>query len=315
MTRPEDLIQTDVSGVRCCTYRVGGDIAYFAQPTTTADAVAVLQYADTQDWSLTVLGSGSNTLLASAGVSGLLLNTRALTQLSENPDDTITMGAGWPMARAAKWAQAQSLTGAEFWIGIPGTLGGSVAMNAGAMGQDTAGIVTSATVYNRDTQTLEVWSTDRLAFSYRKSAIIPERHVVLDVTMRLPKGDASDIDALMAKSLTFRQTHHPKEPNGGSVFKNPLPDKPAGLLLDQLGAKSWREGGACVSPLHANFIVNVGGATSTDILRLMARMKRAVWEAHGLVISPENRFLGDASPEEQMLWKELKADAACYQVA
>jgi len=184
-------------------------------------------------------------------------------------------------------------------------VGGAVAMNAGAMGQETADIVDFVWLYNLQSGKMEQWPKAKLNFSYRKSAIRPQHMIVLSAQLTFQPGNADAIAELMKKSLKFRQEHHPKEPNGGSVFQNPMPDKPAGRLLDELGAKGWKEGGAMVSPRHANFIVNTGNATSTDILKLMLRMKEAIKTHYGYDVHPENRFVGDATQEEEEIWSQL----------
>jgi UDP-N-acetylmuramate dehydrogenase len=297
--------ETHLDGYRFCTYRVGGVIDAMLQPQTIAEATEGLSWVVHEGLPLTVLGSGSNTLLASAGVRGVLFSSRRLTEMTVLSPGRYRIGAGVPLAKAARWMQAESRTGCEYMMGIPGTIGGAVAMNAGAMGQETASVVETVSVLDLKTGEIQELPKSALGFAYRISIINPQTQVVLGAVLTLPEGDPQAIDTAMKASLTFRQSHHPKEPNGGSVFKNPAPDAPAGKLLDQLGAKTWVEGGARVSPLHANFIVNLGGATSGDILRLMLKGKQAVKAAYGFDLHPENRFLGDATPEEQALWQAL----------
>jgi UDP-N-acetylmuramate dehydrogenase len=146
---------------------------------------------------------------------------------------------------------------------------------------------------------------------------------VLETTLRFEPGDAATITQKMTDSVQFRKTHHPTEPNGGSVFRNPIPTeanpKPpsAGMLLDGLGARGnaetgmspWQEGGVQISPRHANFIINVNNGSSLDVLRLMRRMQQAVVDAHGITLRPENVLLGDASAEERALWQLLWQEA------
>ncbi|MBY0405599.1 MAG: hypothetical protein K2X66_16980, partial [Cyanobacteria bacterium] len=210
--------------------------------------------------------------------------------------------------KVAKIAQQHHLKGAEYMIGIPATLGGAVRMNAGALGQETSQVVRYVFVYNLTQGELEIWDPSKLQYSYRHSAIDPSNHVVLAAELEFQPGNFSEITELMENSVAFRKAHHPIEPNGGSVFRNPAPGVTAGKLLDDLGAKTWVEGGVRVSPLHANFIVNVQNGTSTDVLRLMLRMKQTVKEATGYDIFPENLFLGAATPEEVDLWSALQAD-------
>lgn len=298
-------VETQVNGAQFCSYRVGGPLDEAYLPKTLKEAISTLEAIEASGKPLTVLGGGSNTLIASQGIRGATFLAKRLMFTEPVDDTTFLIGAGVPLAKVCKLAQDHHLTGAEFMIGVPGTLGGALVMNAGAMGQDTAPLVNHVVLFNRNTGNVETWTPEKLAFSYRKSAINPACHIVLAAQLTFTPGDPSDIDALIKKSLTFRQTHHPKEPNGGSVFKNPAPEKPAGKLLDECGAKTWAEGGARVSPMHANFIVNTGGATSTDILRLMTRMKETVRARYNVEMFPENRFLGDATKEEIALWEDL----------
>jgi UDP-N-acetylmuramate dehydrogenase len=161
-------------------------------------------------------------------------------------------------------------------------------------------------VFNLETGLLETWLPEQLGFRYRWSEIDPAKHIVLSAELEFQPGNVATISEMMDQSVNFRKTHHPKDPNGGSVFKNPSKEMPAGRLMEELGAKGqWREGGVMVSPLHGNFIVNIDNGTSTDVLRLMHRMKRAIKESYGLDAHPENLFLGEATEEEQALWRDL----------
>jgi len=285
-------------GTKYCTYRVGGPIDESYFPTTSVEAASIFKKIDGP---VTVLGGGANTIIASRGIRGITVLTKRLMFA----EPTFELGAGMPLARVATLAQDHGLSGAEFMIGVPGTLGGAIAMNAGAMGQETANIIDFVWLYNLKSNDMEKWPKAKLDFAYRKSAIRPQEMIVLSAQLTFQPGEAAAIADLMQKSLKFRQQHHPKEPNGGSVFQNPMPDQPAGRLLDELGAKGWTEGGAMVSPRHANFIVNTGHATSTDILKLMLRMKQAIKARYGYDVHPENRFVGEATEEEQEIWSQL----------
>lgn len=299
-------VQEKQQGAQYCSYRVGGPLDEPYMPKTLDEAVDVLTMVRERQQPLTVIGGGSNTIIASRGIRGVTFLCKRLMFVEQVDDCTFNIGAGMPLAKVCKLAQDHCLTGGEFFIGVPGTLGGAVTMNAGAMGQETSEVLNHAIIYNLQTGQIETFSHEQLQFAYRKSAINPRYMVILGAQLQFRPGDAETIAHLIQKNLHFRQTHHPKEPNGGSVFKNPAPDKPAGRLLDELGAKgSWREGGAMVSALHANFIVNIDNATSTDVLRLMLRMKRAIKEHYDLEVFPENRFLGDATEEEIQIWEEL----------
>jgi UDP-N-acetylmuramate dehydrogenase len=288
------------------TYRLGGpmDVAYF--PTTVDQCLAVFKTVDAAQQALTVLGWGSNSIVASAGIRGATLITRKL--LGETPLDAhrFELGAGVHLARIATLAQQHGLTGAEYMIGIPATLGGAVRMNAGAMGQETSAVVEHVTLYNRQTQQLEQWTADKLGYRYRHSELNPDHHIVLSATLQFSPGDKASITQRMNENVAFRKAYHPIEPNGGSVFQNPDKAHTVGRMLDDLNAKGWREGDMQISPRHANFIINLGHGTSTQLLRLMCRMKQAVKTHYGFTIVPENKLLGDITAEEAALWAELQ---------
>ncbi len=297
-------------GANFTTYRIGGPLQEAYQPATEAEAVAILQTVCQQKKPLTVLGWGGNSLIASAGISGVTLITRKLDWVTRLSDTRLAFGAGVHLAKASSEALKAGLTGAEYMIGIPGTIGGAVRMNAGALGQETADVVRAVTLFNLETGQVETWDPPRLGFRYRWSEIDPARHIVLGAELEFKPGDPAEIQKLMDGSVAFRKIHHPKEPNGGSVFKNPSKEMPTGRLIEELGGKGqWREGGVMVSPLHGNFIINVDHGTSTDVLRLMTRMKQAIKARYGLDVFPENLFLGDATEEERILWEELTRGA------
>lgn len=295
-----------LQGSSFTTYRIGGPLDEAYQPATEAELVALLQEIYQSGKQLTLLGWGGNTIIASAGIRGVTVITRKLDWVEQKSPTHLAFGAGVHLAKSASEAQKRALAGGEFMIGIPGTIGGAVRMNAGALGQETSDLVRSVTLFNRESGQIETWLPEQLGFRYRWSNIQPNQHIVLSAEMEFQPGDAAKIGEMMDQSVNFRKTHHPKEPNGGSVFKNPAKDMPMGRLMEELGAKgNWREGGAMVSPLHGNFIVNIDRATSTDVLKLMLRMKQAVKEKYGLDTHPENLFLGEATDEEQALWQEL----------
>jgi len=300
-----------LQGASFTTYRIGGPLDEAYQPASETEMVALLNEVQKSGKPLTILGWGGNTIIASAGIRGVTIITRKLDWVEQKSPTRLSFGAGVHMAKAASEALKRSLAGGEYMIGIPGTIGGAVRMNAGALGQETSDLVRSVTLFNRESGQVETWSPEQLGFRYRWSNIQPEKHIILSAELEFQPGDAAKIGEMMDQSVQFRKTHHPKDPNGGSVFKNPAPNMPVGRLMEELGAKgNWREGGAMVSPLHGNFIVNVDHATSTDVLRLMLRMKHAIKEAYGLDTHPENLFLGEANPEEQALWQELTAGAS-----
>lgn len=309
MSAPDALIGQpvrDLQGAGFTTYRIGGLLDEAYQPTTAEEAAEILRRARENGKPITVLGWGGNSIIASRGIRGITLITRKLEQVVRLSDTRFRFGAGVHLARASSTALKHGLSGGEYMIGIPGTIGGAIRMNAGALGQETAGVVRRVTLFNLDIGELETREATELRFSYRKSAIRPEREIILSAELEFQPGDPAEISDKMERSVRFRKEHHPREPNGGSVFKNPAPDMPVGRLMDELGAKGqWRAGAMMVSPLHGNFIINTGGGGSLDTLRLMRRMQQAIHEHYGLDTHPENLFLGDATSEEWDLWQEL----------
>ncbi|MDX2085286.1 MAG: UDP-N-acetylmuramate dehydrogenase [Candidatus Melainabacteria bacterium] len=315
-TQPEQL-----NGASFSTYRIGGPIEEAYQPETLEEAVAVLNairprlsVAGLGTTEFTVLGWGSNSLIASAGIEGVTLVTRKLAFVEPLSDTCIRFGAGVHLAKATKASLDAGLTGGEYMVGIPGTIGGAVRMNAGAMGQDTAAVVQQVLLYNFQTGSLEQWTPEQLGFRYRHSNIDPHYHVVLAADLNFQPGDPAQIRALIDKNMAFRKTHHPTEPNGGSVFRNPIarPDLKVGWMIDQLGGKQWVEGNVRVSPLHGNFIINLGNGTSTEVLRLMWRMKQAIAEAYQVEVIPENLLLGAMTREEHTLWHQLQGGVTIH---
>lgn len=293
------------------TYRIGGtmEVAWF--PTSADEAINLLDHlaplVHSGKTTLNVLGWGSNTLIATAGIQGNTIITRKMANIEEMGNGRFTIEAGVHLAKVANTCLAHSVANGEFLIGIPGTMGGATLMNAGAMGQETAAIVERAYIYDLNTRHASWVDARTLGYTYRHSHIEAPQHVVLATQCFFPHGDKATTKARMDDNVKFRKAHHPTEPNGGSVFRNPEGFPPVGKMMDELGAKGqWRVGGAMVSPLHGNFIINTGAATSHDVLALMMRMKQAVADAYGAVIFPENKFIGHATAEEAQLYHALR---------
>jgi UDP-N-acetylenolpyruvoylglucosamine reductase len=311
MSVSEISIPQVLSGTSFTTYRIGGALREAYQPTAEAELITLLKHFYERGLRPTLLGWGGNTLIASQGIQTPVIITRKLDWSELKSPTCLSFAAGVHLAKAVSVALKHSLTGGEYMIGIPGTMGGAIRMNAGALGQETADLVRLVRIFNFETGDVESWEPEQLSFSYRRSAILPGTHVVLSAELDYLQGNAAEISQKMDSSVNFRKTHHPKEPNGGSVFKNPSKEMPVGRLMDELGAKGqWRVGGAMVSPLHGNFIVNIDSATSTDVLKLMLRMKTAIREEYGLETHPENLFMGDATDEESALWQTLMEEKA-----
>jgi UDP-N-acetylmuramate dehydrogenase len=246
-----------------------------------------------------LLGRGSNLVIADAGFRGLVVQDRAEGARVEG--DRYLADAGVPMARAATETQGAGLTGLEYGLAIPGTVGGAVWANAGAHGAETAAVLESATVLLAD-GTEAVLTGPDLGFSYRHSRFKDNPdELILSAVFRLLPEDPDVIKARLDEIRRWRREHQPLGiPSAGSVFRNP-PGDSAGRLIDASGLKGYRVGGAVVSEKHANFIVNDAHGTATDVRRVAEHVRAEVRARHGIDLPFEIEFAGDWSgwtPEE-----------------
>ncbi len=282
---------------RFTTMRVGGPADLFAEVHNLFELRGVVRFARARDIPLTLIGRGSDLVISDAGVAGLVVVDRA--QGSRIEETRLVADAGLPMARAATLARTAGLSGLEFGLAIPGTVGGAVWANAGAHESDVRALLDTATVIGPDsTETVE--SAASLGLGYRASRLkhgVPGRpEVVTSATFRLTPADPAVIDERLDEIRRWRQAHQPLGmPSAGSYFRNPSEGPSAGALIDSLGLKGRRIGGAVVSEKHANFIVNDRGGTATDVRHLGDLVRQAVLEATGVDLEPEVVFVGDWS--------------------
>jgi UDP-N-acetylmuramate dehydrogenase len=298
---------------RFTTMRVGGPADLFAVARNAFELRGLLRFARARAIPYTLLGRGSDVVISDRGIRGLVIQVRA--EGLQGQGDRLTGEAGVPMARLATEAQGAGLTGAEFGLAIPGTLGGAVWANAGAHDAETAAVVESATVLLGDGREDRL-SGEELGFAYRESrfkqvpgpdevtpASPPE--VILSATLRLRPDDPDAIRARLDDIRRWRREHQPLGiPSAGSVFRNPAGDS-AGRIIDASGLKGLRVGGAVVSEKHANFIVNDGHGRAADVRRLVERVRATVVERTGIRLALEVELLGDWSgwpwPDEEVL--------------
>jgi UDP-N-acetylmuramate dehydrogenase len=252
-----------------------------------------------------VLGGGSNLLVSSQGFDGAVIRMTQMQRMERLDNEVIEADAGVRLPHLAKYAAQIGLSGLEFAVGIPGTVGGAAVMNAGAHGSCMAEITENVTLFDTQTWKLVTLSQEELGFEYRKSRIDPDRQVVVSSRYRLRSDVAENIQERTKHNEDYRWKTQPLGwPNAGSTFKNPEPTRGAGLLLDQSGAKQLRQGNAAVSAIHANFVVNLGGATSNDITTLLQRMQERVYEQFSVRLHPEWKTLGRFSQTEQQIWSD-----------
>lgn len=285
---------------RFTTMRVGGRADLYAEVRNLFELRGIVRYARARDLPLTLLGRGSDVVISDAGIGGLVV--RAAPQQVRVEGDRLIADAGLPMAKAATIAKEAGLTGVEFGLAIPGTVGGAVWANAGAHGSDVAGVLVSAGVIGADGSE-EALDPAALGLAYRESALkhAPEGRpaVVTTATLQLAIEDPVVIAERLDEIRRWRQAHQPLGiPSAGSSFRNPAGDS-AGRLIDSAGLKGIREGGASVSERHANFLVNDQGGTASDVRRLGERVRAVVARETGVRLEWEIVFLGDWSGWEE----------------
>ncbi len=273
--------------------RVGGRAEAMVRPRTRDALVGVLTLAADEGLPVSILGGGANTLVGDGGVPGLTLKL-ATDLVAERLDRhqagaVLTLGGGAAIARVIVAMRTAGLVGAEFLAGIPGTIGGAVAMNAGTKHGECMSIVESLELATRDGVGQIEASTLRVRYRHTE---LPPGAIVIGARFRLRTGDVAASEAAMTSDLSYRKRTQPLSlPNFGSVFTNP-PGDHAGRLLEAVNLKGHTVGGAQISNLHANWIVNLGGATARDVTTLMALGQTRVREQFGVELEPEVKRIG-----------------------
>ena len=274
------------------SFRIGGPADVLAQPGNEAELAELLKRAAHHAVPVTLVGNGSNLLVRDKGIRGLVIKLSNLFSSITVAGNVLTFGSGISLAMASKKAASLSLSGLEFAVGIPGTIGGAVYMNAGAYDGEMAKVVTCVRVMDMQGKISELQASE-LDFAYRHTALQNSGWIVISVTVALQPGEAESIAAKMADFSQRRISKQPLElPSAGSMFKRPVGDF-AGTLIEQTGLKGYTVGGAQVSTKHAGFVVNVGGATAKDVLQLISDVQSKVFAAHGVRLEPEVLVLGE----------------------
>ena len=275
---------------RYTTLGTGGAARWFAEPTSVDELVDQLGWAAGEGLPVAVVGLGSNLLVADEGFAGLAVKLAGDLAKAEVADGRLVGGGGAPLAVCLHRARAAELGGIEFVCAIPGTVGGSVWMNAGAYGGDIAGVLERALV--ADAEGTRWLTPTELGLEYRSSGL---RHgqVVARVELRLERRPLAEIKATVAEMQARRKDAQPTNKRTfGSVFKNPEHELTAGRMLEACSLRGYRIGGAQISPKHANFIENAGGATSSEAVELIVEARRRASEQFGVRLHPEVQLLG-----------------------
>jgi UDP-N-acetylenolpyruvoylglucosamine reductase len=275
---------------RLTTVGIGGPARHFARPQSVAELAEALRWAAAEGLDVFTIGLGSNVLVADEGVDALVLRLEGELSAAQTRDGLLVAGGGAANAVCLHRARGAGLGGFEFACAIPGTVGGGVRMNAGAYGGDWRGILERALVVSADGS---AWrSPDELGLEYRRSALQPGE-VVAQAEFRLVPKPPDEIKATVAALQAQRKAAQPTNKRTfGSVFKNPEHELSAGRMLEAVGLKGHRIGGAQISPRHGNFIENAGDARAIDALALMAEARRRALEEFGVELVHEVRLVG-----------------------
>ena len=279
------------------TYRIGGPADYFLEAKTRDELLEGLAFAEEKGLPVFVFGGASNLLFDDAGFRGLVIQIKMKEiEVLEAHDfkgmegkTLVKAESGLKISRMLAFLLKEELTGLEAWAGLPGTVGGAIFGNAGCFGVETKDILVEAEIYDGQMKTLGL---DELDYDYRSSGLKKRRFsgenlVILSGIFAFESGSKETIEAEMKRIQELRRGKQPPGLTTGSFFKNPTGDQAAGLLIDQAGLKGFTIGGMKVSEDHANFFMNVGGATAKDVLALQEKVSSVVLEKHGIHLERE----------------------------
>lgn len=273
------------------TFRIGGPADYLLLPSRTEEVLAIVELAKQCSVPITYLGNGSNILVRDGGISGAVIRFGEKMNDIRRDGSTLVVGAGCILKDIAEYAASECLTGFEYFVGIPGSIGGAVFMNAGAYGGEIESVVTAVTAVCPNGK-VRRYERDELEFGYRHSVFQENGCAICEVEITLEQGEAEQIQATLDDLTGRRQARQPLDmPSAGSTFKRPV-GYYAGTLIDQTGLKGLRVGGAQISTKHAGFVVNAGGATAKDVTDLIKEVQKRVYEAHGVHLEPEVKMIG-----------------------
>ncbi|MEO0140983.1 MAG: UDP-N-acetylmuramate dehydrogenase [candidate division WOR-3 bacterium] len=281
-------IKRDVILGPLTSFGIGGPAQFYAEPATPEELSECLDFAKANGLPVSVLSFGTDVLIADEGVPGLLISMRRMKGISIDRGLLIA-GSGEGLARVCLFSAELGLSGTEELYGIPGAIGGAVAKNAGAYGREMAEVVEWAEVMGYNGKVIQI-TKEELGMGYRTSRL-PEIGILVRVALKLERGDPTKLRSTMYYYNEKRKRHQPiGQRSAGCVFKNP-PGAHAAVLIEAAGLKGKRVGDAMVSPVHANFIVNVDQATARDVMELIEMIKARVRELHGVELETEIEFM------------------------
>lgn len=288
-------VKENVDVKNLTSFKIGGKVDKLYFPSNQQEMIYLLKTL----YSPIIMGNWSNVLISSEGIKGNVISTSKLDSV-KIADNKIIAECGVKGPKISKIAAENGLGGFEFMSGFPGSIGGNVYMNASAHNQSISDFLLRVTVFDMDKKETLVIERRTLDFAYRSSILQRKPYILLSAEFQLQEQEKKQIDSFISKILSFRKNYQPNlsTPNAGSIFKNPE-DMSAGKLLDDSGVKKLKVGGAEIWKKHANFIVNTGDATSSDVLELMFMMYNAVKNKHGIKLEPEVKYFGEKTQREE----------------
>jgi UDP-N-acetylmuramate dehydrogenase len=285
-------VKKDEELARHTTMKIGGPADLFIEPTSIEGLKKTMQLVQKYRVNWRAIGRGSNLLVSDQGIEGVVIKLGNNLKDMKLDGTQLTVGAGYSIVALAVLISKKGLSGLEFASGIPGSVGGAVYMNAGAHGSDISKILTDAHILFED-GSLQWLTNDEMEFSYRTSVLQRKRPgIVVEARFQLTEGDKEQIVAVMQKNKDYRKVTQPYDsPCAGSIFRNPLPHF-AGKLIEEAGLKGFQIGGAQISEMHGNFIVNAGNAKASDVLQLIEYVKKTIMEKYNIQMETEVEIIG-----------------------
>ncbi len=287
-----DRVRFDVPLSRHTSMRIGGPADAFATPGDRSELARLLAVCATHRLAHQVLGNGFNTLVLDGGIDGVVIQLGRFKRIDATGETSVRAEAGVSHARLTRFCVERGLAGLEFGAGIPGTIGGWTAMNAGIGEREVKDVARAVEVMSPTGERIARLPASKLRFHYRRLEGLAPGSIVLSTDFAVERSSSETVRAEIARHLSRRSSTQPLDiPSCGSVFKNPTGDF-AGRLIEAAGLKGIRAGGAEVSTVHANFIVNRGGATAADVIALIERVRAVVHAQSGVLLEPEVRIVG-----------------------
>lgn len=272
------------------SFKIGGKADLMIFPDSVDKLSKIISAANNDDIPVFVLGKGSNLLVNDEGINAVVINTCKLDGIELIDETTIKCQSGISLSRLCRFALENSLSGLEFAFGIPGTAGGAAYMNAGAYGGEMKDVLVSCEHLNSD-GSYSLFSGDELDLSYRHSAYSDSDYIITSLILKLQKGDTEEIKSKMDELIAKRKDKQPLEyPSAGSTFKRPE-GYFAGALIEECGLKGYTVGGAQVSEKHAGFVINIGSASSADVLGVIDHCRETVFNNTGVMLEPEVKII------------------------